>query len=258
MFKYILIFVSFSTLTFCKPSGSTRSNKSNKSAQNVSTQKEVKVSVSSAGLVTVENCKSNDTVRLVNAPFPRGAARDGLIKSSCEADLVLWVDKPKAGDPYVTLFSSEEKKTINVKNEGKIYILGDKETCDLIACGKKDYLEKYEPSEIVTGDFVTGSNIVNLKFNDHELDGDSNIDVVVQQWDDEKYSFSANPLKNKHKTKAHEIVSSDDPSEHNTLNIELEGHPNKQLKSHIWVRHEKGVELERPALDGWIFNDERE
>ena len=245
MFGKILFFISLLILASCKPAGSAKSDKSNKS-----TEKEVKISVSSAGLITVENCKPDDTVKLINAPFPRGAARDGLIKSSCEADLVLWVDKPDAGKPYVTLFSGDKDKTISVKNKGQIYILGDKETCDLRACGKKDYLEKYEPQDVVNlGSFI-GSNTVKLSFADgHDLDGD--IDVVVQQWDDDKESYTANPLKNKHKTKAFEIVSSDDSDVNNTINIELDGHIKTQSRHHIWVRHEKGIELETPLHEAW-------
>ena len=114
---------------FCIPAGS--SNKSNKDTSSAdSNNKEVKLTVSSAGLVTVENCKSDYTVKLVNGSYARGLS--GEVNTRCRADLVWWVDKPYVGEPYV-----EMDRTLSSKDKGRIYILGDKETCELVACGKK-------------------------------------------------------------------------------------------------------------------------
>ena len=125
----------------------------------------------------------------------------------------------------------------------------------MIACGKKDYLENYEPPEIVAGDLETGSNVVYLTLADnHGLNHhmDSDIDVVVQQWDEDKELYTANPLKNRKKLQVRYIYPMDKPIDSSSikLTIDLDGYTKARSRHHIWVRHEKGVELERPALDG--------
>ena len=205
MFKHVLLCVSLSALTFCKPAGST---KSNKSAEHGS-RKEVKISVSSAGLITVENCETSYTVKLVNTALADHPNFKGV---QCKIDLVSWVDKPDKGDPYVILSSNQ---TLNSKVKGSFYAVSTHigqykavdsgiNVCNLTACGKEIYLldTDFRPSEIVLGDLAPGSNIVNLKFADnHGLNHhmDSEIDVVVQQWDKDKELYIANPLKNRKK-----------------------------------------------------------
>ena len=211
---------------------------------------EVKATVSSAGLITIENCKPNDTVRLVNVSYPRGLSDN--VNTSCQADLLLWVDKPEVGEPYII---PTKGKTISAEDKGKIYILGDKETCELVACGKKDYLENYKPPNIVTGDILPSflNDKVRLDFaSDHDLDGDSCIDVVVQQWGWYRESYTANPLKNQNKVKARDILPFDTVSGRaNILDVELGGHTKPRQRHHIWVRHEKGIELGWPKIEVW-------
>ena len=264
MYRFPFLCVSLLVLTFCKPSGSTKSSKPDNSNGGGS-QKEVKLTVSSAGLITVENCNSDYIVKLDDSPVAKHPNFRGV---ACKADLALWVDKPKRNEPYVIL---SDNRTLSGKLKGKFYVvyaqLAKLDTlgawipsCSLTACGKEVNLslEGYEPTELVRGELAPGSNIVNLKFVDdihnHGLDGD--IDVVVQQWDANKETYTANPLKNKRKVKVNEMVSSGGES-NNTLDVELDGSTNSTAKHQIWIHHKKGIELEIPAIEGW-WDDERE
>lgn len=199
--------------------------------------------VSRAGLVTVGNHTVFDTLRLVTTN-----------NDLCLADLIVWSPQNTVSlAPSHGLPLNARNGYGNLPSEGKdiIYIIGPKEHCKLTVCGHaEDGLLRYQPSEIVLGDLPT-ANTVSLSFVDnHGLNGDSEIDVVVQSWDQDKESFTGNPLKNKNRVTASDIVD-------NRLNVELTGSTKPHDKHHIWVRHEKGVELERPAIDGW-WDDIRE
>lgn len=186
--------------------------------------------VSSVGLVTFKNYAPSDIITLI------GTSRD----KACFADLIVW-------SPQNKVFRLPHKSVYLdiLKPKDKIYIVGNKENCKLTICGEnvENDLSNYQLSDIVVADTVPGSDMVHLTFiDDHGLDSDSNIDVIVQARDPNTGLFTGNPLRNKNSFQASDI-------EHNRLDVKLTGRNDQLIRHHIWVRHEKGIELEIPSID---------
>ena len=233
MFKIILPTALLLISISCIPSKVHDQNGDEKQGDHSTVKRQIVDShlhVARTGLVTFQNPTTSDIITLIGTP------RD----KPCFADLIVWSHQNKV--------SRLAHKSVNLSildPKDKIYIIGNKENCELTICGDDivNDLSLYQHSEIVLADSVPGSDMVHLMFIDnHDLGADSNIDVIVQARNPNTGLFTENPLKNKNSFQASDI-------DHNRLNVKLTGKRDSLIRHHIWVRHEKGVELEIPSID---------